>query len=219
MDPIYFLKSPELAARNTLRQNTKFVILAEGQDDLYFLDEVLRALGVDDGAVQTMDYGGAGELPAYLTNFLKKDSVLDGEISGLMITGDADTFPAQKYKINKALQSVGLPEFSHGLIKYKVPLVDRVSFHLLPDADDGNLETLLLRTVDAKSAAVDARAFVEQHHVDRSPANDKRVAWAYLTTQDKPCRGSGQGARRGYFDIEHAALDDLKASIGKLLAA
>lgn len=217
MDPLFFVKSSEHAARTEIR--AKYIVLAEGQDDLYFLDETLKELDADPSVVQTMDYGGAGELPFFISSILKNDRVFYGDVKGLFVTGDADTFPAHKYKINKVLKLAGLPEFEHGQNTFQVPLVGRLGFHLLPDATDGNLETLLLRTVENVPAALGARKFVEDHHKDRSPKNDKRVATVYLATQPQLCRGSGQGARRGFFNMKHAAMDDLKAQLKMFITA
>lgn len=224
MDPIYFVRRPErdpdfLAARKQIRG--KYLILVEGQDDLWFFDEILRLMEADPSLVQTLDYSGAGELPVYLDNLLKSDPILDGDVRGILITGDSDTYTGQlPYKIKSTLKAHGLPE----VLDRQLTLLpdgnnfERLGLFLLPHASKpGNLETVLLATVDTGEPAIAARSFVETFHADRAPANDKRVTQAYLATRASLSRGAGWGARKGYFDLQSDALGDLKEALAAFI--
>lgn len=198
------------------------LILVEGQDELWFFDAVLASLGADPSKIQTIDYGGSGELPRYLENLFKSDPVMDGSVSSVLVTGDADTYVgALPYKVNKVLKSYALPEFEDRKVHRlgADSLVATLGFCLLPEhGSEGSLETLLLGTVDGDNAAAAARQMVEAFHGDRAPKNDKRVAQAYLATRQRLSRGAGWGAREGYFDIRHDALVALKKVIAEFLA-
>lgn len=217
MDSLFFVKDTSSAARKVVRAPK--VILVEGQDDLYFFDQLLSEMGADNKEVQTIDYCGAGELPAFITSFMKSDDVFNEDVSALLITGDADTFVAKnRYNVERAVIAANLPKFAHNTISQTKGPISRVGYYLLPDNTDGNLETLLLGSIPANAAAIKARSFVEEFHGDKAPKNDKRVAQAYLATNPDVCRGAGFGARKGYFDLTHPSLDDLKSMLGKFLA-
>ena len=223
MDPRYFLKSPErdpdYLARRTVR--APFIILVEGQDDLWFLDELLHSLALSPTLIQTMDYGGSGELPRYLENLLREDIVLDGEVRGVLVTGDADTYVGQlPYKVNRAVKAAGFSDLKDRALQNVAGATPgRMGLFLIPESGTlGALETLLLRTVKEEASVKDARALVEKHYNETAPKNDKHVTQAYLSTKPKLSRGAGFGTRIGYFNIEDAALNDLKTTIKSLVA-
>ncbi len=216
MNPIYFRKRPDrepdfLAERR--RIHGEFLVVVEGQDELWFFDEILNIIGADPAIVQTIDYGGSGELPVYVSNLLKSEAALDGRIKRLLITGDADTYLGRlPYKLKSTLGDHGLPmPNDREIVKPKDAVIERLGLLIIAHASRiGNLESVLLDTVDGHPSAKDAREFVERHNTERSPINDKRVAQAFLSIQATLSRGAGWGARKGYFDLTHSALEDIK---------
>jgi hypothetical protein len=225
MNPMYFSKRPGrepdfLSDRKTIRG--KSLILVEGQDDLWFFDKILSDIGADPDGVQAIDYGGAGELPTYLDNLLKSDEVLDGEIRGILITGDSDTFNGPlPHKLKASLKNGSIPSPTDRDV-IDIPAgkkVQRVGLFLLPqELEPGNLESVLLATMATDPPVVAARSFVEGHHHQKTPENDKRVSQAYLATRAKLSRGAGWGAKNGYFNLAHESLDALKDVLRKFLA-
>lgn len=221
MDPKYFLKlaarEPDFMARKTVR--APHLIIVEGQDDLWFFDELLSTIGCSPDAIQTMDYGGSGQLPLYLENLFKEDAILDGKVKGILVTGDADTYTGNlPYKVNKVVKAIGFNDLSDRSFQdISIATPSRLGLFLVPEKGTaGSLETLLLRTVTNELPVVEARALVEKHHAEVAPRNDKHVGQAYLATKPALARGAGFGAKLGYFNMTDPALDNIKTMIAGL---
>lgn len=171
--------------------------------------------------IQILDYGGCGEMIRYIGNLSRDDAVARGDVKGVLITGDKDTFSGKKpYQLQTELKKIGHDRISHGAFsKTSGAAIEKIGLYLLPDNEiDGALETLLLRTVSQDEVAMDARSFVERHFDKIAPENDKRVSQAYLAAKKgKLARGAGNAAALGHFDLSNSALNDLTAIIRKLL--
>lgn len=216
--PKFFEPQKDMAARRIIRAPQ--IVMVEGPDDLWFFDALLSDMGASPDAIQLVDYGSTSLLEASLRLLMLDEMVLNGEVAGLLVTRDADASEKKAlYDLEKACEDVNLGKLAHGIVSTNPGrIIKKVGIYLMPAVGrKGNLETLLLETVDSAQPVVDARQFVETHNPERAPTNDKRVAQAYLATKERLSRGAGYGAKQGYFDLSHSSLDVLRSMLGDLL--
>ena len=190
-------------------------LLVEGSDDRHFFQAFARRLSLDN--IQVRDFGGVGELRRFLSGFVASPGF--GEVRSVGIVRDAEASAQSAFQsVQSSLRNAGLavPD------RPREPKGDSPSVNVMILPDDrssGMLETLLCETLveDPVNGCVDAFFDCVRglDSVDmRRP--DKSRAHAYLSTKPEPQFSVGVAAQRGYWDLEHSALDGVRGFLRTL---
>ena len=191
-------------------------MLVEGNDERNFFGAMLRHLNLD--GVQIQNFGGVNNLRDFLTNLADLDDFFEG-VDSVGIVRDAEISAEDAFRsVQGALRNAGLdvPD-APGVKTGGAPSVSAL---ILPDNQSGGmLETLLCRTfentpldgcIDDFFACVRERAGTEPHRPEKSRAH------AYIATRDDPHLSVGVAAQRGYWNLDHAAFDDVRRFLQSL---
>ncbi len=172
----------------------------------------------DVEGVQLQNYGSVSELRSFLPMFVRTPGFVN--VTAVGIVRDAEQNPASDAlaSVHGALENAGLPAPN-------VPdtIADgppRVSVLILPDGrNPGMLESLLGETVKGtpvadcideflKCAERDGEAEIKRH--------EKAFAHAFLATRPEPHVSVGHAAHRGYWDLDHPALEGVRSFLSDL---
>lgn len=190
-------------------------LIGEGVEEERFFQALLQHEGVEN--VQVENYGGKGNLPAYLAALTKRSGF--EKITTLGITRDADEESADAFTSLGALargRGWAAPD-APGQFSVGQP---RVGIFILPNnTGAGMLEDLCWQAVADQSVT----ACVEQYFqclTDRALALPTPLAKArthvWLAAQSKPDMRLGEAAEKGYWPFDHPAFAALKAFLHQL---
>ncbi len=191
-------------------------LLVEGKDAQHFFHAFLehRIPGLA-GLTQIHDFGGVTELRAFLRAFVKRSGF--GAVRRVAVVRDAEAGP-----VKQAFQSVRHALSSSGLVRpdragrWTRGRVQTGTFILPDNSGSGMLETLLCRTLETDMERC-IQAFFECAGVSPSSVRrDKQRARAFLATRNKPHPSVGIAARKGYWNLDHAAFGPLQAFLSGL---
>ena len=183
-------------------------LLVEGKDAANFFREFVRRLSRPD--VDVHDFGGVDQFRPFLAAFVAAPNF--GNVRSIGIVRDAEqSADAAFQSVRDALAHVNLtapasPTESAG----ENPSV-RVL--ILPgDGQPGMLETLLCRTLteDSVTRCVDDFLRCAEESGRRVQRRDKARAHAWLATQPLPQVSVGVAALKGYWNLDHQALQPLR---------
>ena len=193
-------------------------LLVEGNDERNFFKAFIERLQLAGVQVQVLDgkdrLRESLETLAGTTNFRI--------VKRIGIVRDADdsasrAFQSVQTSLRNANQAV------RRWLHAELPVLDRpenvageglsVSVLILPgDADEGMLETLLCRTFAGTEVERCIDTFLQCAEESGSPIHrrDKSRAHAWLATRQDPHVSVGHAARKGYWAIDHDALDGVR---------
>ena len=191
-------------------------LLVEGNDGLNWFLALFGHMGVE--GVQVQDYGGVSELRRFLQMFARAPGFVN--VTAVGIVRDAEEKPPRDAlaSVRGALEDAGLPAPD-------VPdtIADgppRVSVLILPDGTNpGLLESLLSETVKDTPVADCIDEFLECAERDggsQIKRPDKAFAHAFLATRPDPHVSVGVAAQKGYWDLDHQALDGVRSFLRDL---
>lgn len=196
-----------------IRSNVQ--LLVEGRDAVGFFEALIQDLALEE--VQIQDFGGVAELRTFLYAFAGGSEF--ARVRSIGIVRDAET------SSRGAFQSVQGSIAGAGLPVPKAP-GQRVGDHpavtamILPGGDrTGMLETLLnetLRGNDVQACIDDFFRCIEERCGEPMRRPHKARAHAYLATKPDPHLSVGFAAKRGYWDLEHKALEPLRAFLREI---
>ncbi|MDE2873513.1 MAG: hypothetical protein OXQ94_17705 [Gemmatimonadota bacterium] len=191
-------------------------LLVEGKDGLNWFRTLLQHMGI--GGVQVQNYRSVSELRSFLQMFARAPGFVN--VTAVGIVRDAETNPGSDAlaSVRGALENAGLPAPSvPDTIAAGPP---RVSVLILPDgANPGMLESLLGETVRGTPVADCIDEFLKCAERDGgSEINrpEKAFAHAFLATRPDPHVSVGVAAQKGYWDLDHAALDGVRSFLSSL---
>lgn len=196
--------------------NRFILLIVEGKDGLRFFQALLRHLNLLT-EIEIKDFGGAGNLTAYLKT-LRQTPGFDQVVS-LGIVRDAESDTA------RALQSVCSSLGQANLAVPKQPLLiaegnPKASVFVLPDCKGpGMLDSLCLQSVSGDPAipCVDQYFQCVQQQGLTLPNNiAKARLHAFLASRGKPDLLLGEAADAGYFPWNSPAFDLLKQFLRNL---
>jgi len=220
--------------RGTRRRTKSKILLGEGTHEAYLFAALFRLLGRDN--IQAATYGGKGNLARALEALVTLSG--DGDLETVGITRDANGNFGSAWQAaisalenaNSALSSMeaSLPRFSipddRGTFVHGEAI--RVGIFIMPDNQStGMMETLCLRSVDSRDEMACVEAYFDcLANIDdwsqRPQGHDKARAHAFLAACDPPDKhpgaACGDRSTAALWDLEHFALDPLKAFIGDL---
>ena len=199
------------------RIEREILLLVEGRDAWNFLDALRGHLKLADFGLK--DFGGVDELGGYLAGLVAAPEFRSVRRIGVVRHAETSDDPARTAErafqsTRSALDNAGLPAPARPA-QFTDPDAGRpeVAVLILPGGDqEGMLETLLCRTF--AGTAVDRciadflRCVEESNGPIRRP--DKARAHAYLATKPDPHVSVGVGAKKKYWNLDHAALDGLR---------
>ncbi len=152
---------------------------------------------------------------AFLRAFVKRSGF--GAVRRVAVVRDAEAGPAEQ-----AFQSVCDTLSDSGLVRpvragqWTRGQVQTGAFILPDNSGSGMLETLLCRTLETDMERC-IRAFFECAGVSPpSVRRDKQRARALLATKDEPHPSVGIAAKKGYWNLDHAAFGPLEAFLSGL---
>ena len=207
------------------RVEHEILLLVEGKDACNFFDTLREHLELADVGVR--DFGGVGQLRLYLAGLVSAPGFRNVRRLGIVRDAEVSDDPARTAErafqsVQSALDNAGLPVPARPA-QFIEPGANRpaVAVLILPGGDrEGMLETLLCRTF--ADTPVDCcigdflRCAEESNEPPRRP--DKARAHAYLATKPQPHVSVGVAAQKGYWDLDHAALDGVRGFLTSLEA-
>lgn len=197
------------------------IIYVEGQDDAWFIDEILTELQANPEEVGIVYTNGNGEFDKKISLLLKSSSYVQRFTKTVAIFMDADTdIEKTKEWMAKVLTGKGLPSPDHAqFIQYDN---DRnFGLFYFPDGNSaGEIEDLLLYTVrEDQRLAIVSSAFDEIDTVyGPLPKRTKRIARMYGSVLPvKPC-GMGRAYCEGIFPKDHPSIEVVRSFVRELIS-
>ena len=184
-------------------------LLVEGNDQRNFFSALCDEIAVAD--VQIQNFGGVPELRGFLLALSNAPDF--GRVSSIGIVRDAERNAADALRsVQGSLHNAGLPAPDRPGVR--VGEHPAASVLILPgDNRPGMLETLLCETIEDTPEARCIDAFFEC--VEALPdvsigRRDKARAQAWLATRPDPHVSVGVAAQKDYWDLDHAALGQVR---------
>lgn len=204
------------------------VLLVEGKDEVNFFDALLKHCEVDN--VDIREVGGKTKFPDELEAFLLS---FDKQVQAYAIIRDADEGAASAFQSVAGLLDKQKEPVPTGPTQYAENEKRRVGVFIMPgNQSEGMLEDLCMQTVQDHPAIHCVDGFigcleqalpVKQPNTPKEsgqsyfPKNlSKAKAQAFLSSQYETVGSVGLAAQKGYWNLDHAVLDDLKAFIQAL---
>ena len=193
-----------------------FQLLVEGKDGLNWFRALARHIGVE--GVQVQNYGSVSELRSFLPVFVRAPGF--DHVTAIGVVRDAEKKPASDAlaSVRGALENAGLPAPSAPDTITDGP--PRVSVLVLPDGrTPGMLESLLGETVKGTPVADCIDEFLKCAERDGEleiKRPEKAFAHAFLATRPDPHVSVGHAAQRGYWDLDHPALEGVRSFLSDL---
>lgn len=206
-----------MSMKLTLQINKSKLLLVEGQDEVNFFKALLEKIG-KCSEIQIIEVGGKNkfktEFPAVINT-----SGFSENVESMAIIRDADD------DYNAAFRSI------HNLIEkynFKAPSKSclfedgdvRVGIYIMPvDSKTGMLEDLCLKTKEGDPVMDCVEYFfgeLRKKPVDQPSNMAKAKSQVFLAGMPKIVNSVGLGARRGYWNLDHPILKDLREFLYKL---
>lgn len=197
------------------------MLLVEGKDEEYFFDALLKHINITD--IQILSTGGKDKFNTdfdIINTFSGFEKVLS-----IGITRDADnTRDGAVTSIQHQLKKHGLPvPLRHSETKENNGR--KVGIFILPGAEQGMLETLVLDSVSDEDVLVCSDKYISdlkdiltsKGKEANFPRNiHKARAHAYLAGMKKLIPSVGLATKKGYFNLNSPSLDDIKDFLRRL---
>jgi hypothetical protein len=192
------------------------VLLVEGKDEVNFFRALLRRMGNPE--VQVVEIGGIDKFRTELPAFLNDPGF--GRVTHYAVVRDAEK------SAKAAFQSVAGVLRKHNQPCPQKPAAfasksrRKVGVFIMPGrSDHGMLEDLCLQTVAEHPAMECVDEFIRclRSKLKPFPKNESKArASAFLAGMPETCYRFGEAAQKGYWDLSHPALNDLKAFLSRL---
>jgi len=200
------------------------VLAVEGKDEVNFFDRLLHHVGIGD--IQIEEVGGKDQFPKKLPALLKAHGFFEPDdssyVRNLAIVRDQDQDNAFE-SIANIVRTAGLtPPDNHGEFSDGNP---SVGIFVMPGEtiDGAMLEDLCLKTVEGHEAMPCVDQFAScVGSLPSVPRNMSKAkvqvfkAQVFLAAQPETVDCVGLDARKGYWDLDSPALEELKAFLDHL---
>lgn len=191
-------------------------LLVEGNDQRNFFRAIVHHMGICD--IQIQNFGGVNELRDFLVVLVNQDD-FSLMVKSVGIVRDAEESARSAFQsVQSSLANAGLNTPTKP--RERVGDSPGVSVLILPDDNrPGMLETLLCETfADAEiNGCIDV--FFDCAHnlpeVDMRRSHKSR-AHAYISTQPEPQSSVGVAAQKGYWNLDHSALANVRSFLNTL---
>lgn len=204
----------------SFRIESSRLLTVEGKDECNFFEALLQHININK--VQIVDIGGKDKFPNEFQNLYNMEGF--NKIECLGFVRDAEKKPAQS-----AFDSI-----CNILKKHKLPIPSKINeiekncspcigIFIMPDnAGAGMLENLCLKTIELLPQYACVNEFIAcftQHQLENEKVvfNDPKArVQTYLASRSPIVNCLGQGALKGYWNFDHACLDDIKKFLKSL---
>jgi hypothetical protein len=210
--------------RSKKRVDRRVVILCEGVDDAYFIDQICIEIGAKPEDVGIAAIHGDGEFLKNLNDLIKTSPFVTGNVKRLIIIRDSDLDGQKRTaELSKEVIKIGLPALKHGeLVKFTHLDVEReLGYFSIPDLEVlGAVEALLLSTVENEARYIRSKAVLEDDISESGDGSnfDKRLARIYLALNGTKWRGVGSAYKAGVFPSAHVALNPIRDFLSQACA-
>ena len=198
-----------------VRIDREVQLLVEGRDEVNFFSALVDFHNIDPVQIQNLE--GKDKLRKFLAALRRAPGF--ETVRSLGVVRDADESPASAFQsVRDSLRNAGLPAPNRA--EERSGEAPAVTVFILPgDNRPGMLETLLResfaggpedRCVEEYLACVGGLPGVS---IDRP---DKARVHAWLASRPDPHVSAGMAAKKGYWDFNHPAFDDLRAFLSGL---
>ena len=191
-------------------------LLVEGKDQKNFFEKMLSDIGRRD-SVEVHDFGGVTDLKEFVAAFVQRSGF--DLVRSLGVVRDAERTVGSAFdSVCSGLDAADLPVPS--AVGEPASRAGRptVAVFIL-GGDGGMLETLLNLTVAEEREQDCVNLFLEcVERVSGAPIErpQKARAHAWIATRDHPEVSVGVAAQKGYWRLEHPALEELRRFLGRL---
>lgn len=190
-------------------------LLVEGAHLRHFVSALLKDLSRDD--VEIQNFGGVNDLRLFLVGFVQSPNFR--RVTRFGIVRDAEASAASALQsVQDACRSVGLAAPQR--VNEPQGQNPSVRCWILPDGQRaGMLETLLWETVAESSEGRCVEEFltcVERIGRGGVARPDKARSYAWIATRPRPEVSVGIAAKKGYWNLQHQALDGLRGFLSAL---
>ena len=191
-------------------------LLVEGNDQRNFFGAFLRHISRED--IQIQNFRGVNDLQGFLSAFATTEEFSES-VTSLSIVRDAEGSAQSAFQsVQSSLANVRLPVPD----RPREPIENYLSVNvlILPDENrPGMLETLLCETFadfamnDCIDTFLDCAGALQGTDIRRP---DKSRAHAYISTRPEPQPSVGVAAQKGYWDLDHPSLADIRSFLEAL---
>ena len=192
-------------------------LLVEGFDTEGFFEALISHLALDN--LQIQNFGGVDELRVFLPTFVKLSNF--SRVSSIGIVRDAEDSESGAFdSVRGVLRRAGLPV--PDAIARRVGAHPAVAVMILPGEErPGMLETLLCETIREEAVETCINTFFDcVREIQGKPIQKpyKARARAFLATKRDPHLSVGVAAKRGYWNLNHAALKPVHTFLRRIAA-
>jgi len=204
------------------------VLLVEGKDEINFIGALLKHCNIDDIDIQ--EVGGKDNFPSQLAAFLLS---FDKQVQAYAIIRDADNGAASAFQSVVGLLQKQKEPVPTGPTQYAENDKRRVGVFIMPgNQSEGMLEDLCMQTVadhpamncvDGFIGCLEQALPIKHPNTPKTPGQSyfpknlsKAKAQVFLSSQYESVSSVGLAAQKGYWNLDHTVLDDLKAFIRAL---
>jgi hypothetical protein len=200
----------------------KKVLLVEGLDEVVFFEALCKKIKIND--IQIIETGGKDKFKLEFPIILNACGFEN--VTSIVIIRDADE------SFNSAVSSV-----QYQLEKYQLPVPSNhaefltnkritAGFFIMPgNEDNGMLENLVLESVNNHPVKLCSDDYINKLKKKltepdcnfKFPRNEHKARlFAYLAGMEKFIPSLGMAAKKGYFNLESSALDEIKSFLMKI---
>lgn len=194
------------------------LLLVEGQDEVYLFNALIKHCPGSQSVIQVIEVGGKDQFFKKL-EAIKIETKTRPTFRSVGVVRDADDSPERAFQsVCNHLRRVGYkaPD-SHGTFSDASP---SVGIFIVPNGtESGAIETLCRRSVEGLDAARCVEQYLDclvRYNAMNSTNQDKSFAHAYLASMREPVARVGEGAQRGFWDLESAAFAEVLGFIQTL---
>lgn len=200
----------------------KKVLLVEGLDEVGFFDALCKKININD--IQIIETGGKDKFKQDFPNILNARGFEN--VTSIVIIRDADesrdsAIDSVKYQLKK--HNLPIPN-AHAEFSNNSKIT--TGFFIMPgNRDTGMLENLVLDSVADHPVKLCSDDYIdklknklaEPNSNFNFPRNEHKARlFAYLAGMEKFIPSLGMAAKKGYFNLESNALNDIKSFLMKI---
>lgn len=205
----------------TLTIENKRLLLVEGKDEVYFFGKMFKELALMD-QIQIIEIGGVERMNSTLSALMLMPNFESVQSIGIIRDAD-DSVESALQSLRNILGQSNLPapaqhnSFEQGESDLKVGVF------IMPGSEiDGTmLEDLCLKTVEDQPYLPLIERYLSQLEAEglELPSNiAKSKVQIYLASQKRIVHSLGLGAQRGYWNLNHSSLEDVKRFLHSLIS-
>lgn len=202
---------------NTQEIDKSKLLLVEGQDEVNFFRALLEKLGKNN-EVKIIEVGGKDKFKTEFPAIINMPGFSEN-IEGMILIRDADNnFQSAFQSVQNLLKRYGFNISEPNKLFNNSGI--RIGVYIMPgDSESGMLEDLCLRTQSNNPIMECVEYFfkeLEKKDIKQPSNMAKAKCQVFLAGMPKIVNSVGVGAIKGYWNLDHPALGDLRDFLNKL---